>query len=131
MSAEIIMRTIEAVGERCADPVPLVYERLFATHPELAPLFRNDHSGAARGHMFATAIETLMDLLADNAYASHMLQAERVNHANLGVATDLFTAFYGATADAFRDILGPDWTAETDTAWRTLIGRIDALSAAA
>ena len=129
MDAGIIMHTIEAVGARCADPVPLVYERLFAAHPDFAPLFRNDHSGAARGHMFTTAIETLMDLLADDAYASHMLQAERTNHANLGVATDLFTAFYGATAEAFRDILGPDWTGEADAAWRTLIGRIDALSA--
>ncbi|MFO1237760.1 MAG: globin [Alphaproteobacteria bacterium] len=131
MDADIILKTIEAVGERCADPVPLVYERLFAAHPDFAPLFRNDHSGAARGHMFNTAIETVMDLVSGDAYATHMLTAERTNHQNLGVASDLFPAFFGATVDAFRDILGPDWTGEAEAAWTGLLGRIDAASAGA
>ena len=131
MAGNAISQSLERVAELCADPAPLVYARLFEAHPGMAALFVRDVSGAVRGHMLATAIDNLLDLTDDSPIAATLIQAERVNHENLGVPPDVFPAFFSAMADAFRDVLGAEWTPEIDAAWATLLERLAAAAAAA
>jgi hypothetical protein len=41
----------------------------------------------------------------------------------------VFATFFAAVMETFRDLLGAEWTAETDAAWATLLGALDAVVA--
>lgn len=125
MNGELILRSLDLVAERCEDPTPLVYERLFARHPDMEPLFIMDKNGTARGHMLTEAIESLIDFVGPQSYAVSLLQSEHINHGNLGVPSDIFTTFFDNMKESFRSILGDDWTPETDAAWCETLQAID------
>jgi hypothetical protein len=44
--------SLERVAERIGDPVPRVYEALFAAEPQLREMFVGDPTGSVRGEMF-------------------------------------------------------------------------------
>ena len=123
------LRSLELVAERCEDPAPLVYARLFAENPALEALFIRDKSGIVRGQMLSVALEALMDLAGDGHYAAGLLQTERANHDGLGVPMANFDSFFFTVLATFADIAGADWTDEMDAAWRALIDRARALLA--
>ena len=125
--ADLITASLAMLAERAGDPAPLVYARLFATQPDMAALFCNDASGAVRGEMLARVFDTILDYIGDRRWAAHLLVAERDNHAAYGVPPTVFATFFGIIAGTVRDVLGPDWTAETATAWDALL---DAVAAA-
>ena len=120
--AAALAESLDLVAARCADPAPQVYARLFATRPDLEPLFIRDRSGIIRGQMLQVTIETLLDLAnsgdtGTGHYATGLLQTERVNHQGLGVPTDAFDSFYTVLRETLRDIAGNDWTPAMDDAW--------------
>ena len=51
MDAGLILDTLERASERCADPAPLIYRRLFELRPEFRSLFVMDTDGGVRGSM--------------------------------------------------------------------------------
>ncbi len=114
----LIERSLEMVAERVGDPAPLVYARLFAEHPELEALFVRDKVGMVRGNMLQVALECLLDFAGPRAYATHFVASERVNHEGLGVPREMFDRFYATVIATFGAALGPDWTDETQEAWR-------------
>lgn len=124
MSVALIERSLDLVAARAGDPAPLVYARLFAENPELEALFVRDRTGMVRGNMLAVALECLLDVAGTHGYAANFVASERVNHAGLGVPSALFDRFYATIIATFRDVLGPDWTAETEAAWQDAAGRL-------
>lgn len=124
MDKAAIERSLELVAER-GDPTPLVYRRLFAAHPEMEALFVRDVDGGVRGNMLAEAISAILDFIGTNTYGANLMRIEVVNHENLGVPPEVFPAFFASMRDAFADTLGPEWTKETDAAWRGLLVQID------
>lgn len=127
----VIDASLEAVAAACEDPTPLVYEALFARHPEMQDLFILDRSGAVRGQMLAQAIASLVDLAGPRTWGGHLMRAEIVNHEGWGVPPEVFATFYPVVRDAFRDLAGAAWTAEMDAAWDILLARVDATIAKA
>lgn len=128
--AEIITASLSRVSERCADPTPLVYGRLFATNPEMRELFVRDQNDSVKGHMLYEVLEAVLDFEGRGAYARNLIQCEIVNHENLGVPPDVFATFFSVVMETFKDLLGDDWTAEVDRAWRGVIADLDAVTAA-
>ncbi len=126
--AEIIMASLEAVSERCEDPAPLVYQRMFAKHPDMLPLFALDTDNAAREHMLHETLMCVLDLCGEGAYAHNFIANERQNHDQIGVPPEVFDTFYLTMAETFAEILGDDWTPEFDTAWKRLIAKITSLT---
>ena len=61
--AAVITETLDRVTERVADPMPLIFERLFAEMPEVEALFIRDKGGLVRGQMFQVTMESLLDFL--------------------------------------------------------------------
>ncbi len=122
--AAIITETLERVAERVGDPIPLVFQRLFAETPELEALFIRDPAGLVRGQMFQVTMESLLDYLGDQSYGVNLIQIERVNHVGLGVDPEVFDRFYFTVMGAFREILGADWTAEMDAVWTRVVGEL-------
>ena len=121
--AAIIVETLERVSARAGDPMPLVFERLFAEMPEVEALFVRDRGGLVRGQMFQVTMESLLDYLGDKGYGANLVQIERVNHEGLGVEPRMFDRFYWTVMAVFKDVLGAEWTAQMDAVWtRTIAG---------
>lgn len=123
MDAEIIADCLERVAERAGDPAPLVFARLFAENPDIEALFVRDTAGLVRGEMMATTMEALLDSADGDSYAVGLVEIERVNHVGLGVEPEVFDTFFRVVMTVFREILGEDWTDETDAAWRRVLAR--------
>lgn len=119
--AAIIIETLDRVSQRVADPMPLVFRRLFAETPELEALFVRDADGLVRGQMFQVTMESLLDFLGDRSYGANLIQIERINHYGLGVEPEIFDRFYLTVMHTFKDILGTDWTPEMDTVWTRVL----------
>lgn len=126
MNRQAIVQSLELAGERCADPTPLVYDRLFAENPAMEALFVRDTDGSVRGQMLYQVIEAVLDFAGPRVFGPNLMKTEIVNHENLGVPREVFATFFGTVMTIFRDILGADWTAEMETAWQGLLGEIEA-----
>lgn len=132
IDGDAIMASLELVAERCGDPTPQVYSRLFAANPEMEALFIRDTDGLVRGNMLSLALDGIMDFVDTCAYAKNLIRAEIVNHEDVGVPPTVFTTFFATIRDTFREILGSEWTAEMDSAWDALLKALaDTISAPA
>jgi hemoglobin-like flavoprotein len=117
----VVSRTLELVSERCGDPADLVFARLFREQPEVEALFVRDTAGLVRGQMLATVLDGFLDVVSDQAYAAALVEIERVNHVGLGVEPAVFDTFFRVVVDTFREVIGPDWTAEMEKVWARVL----------
>ena len=118
---DTISQSIERAAELAGDPAPLVYEKLFAQQPEMKKLFVLDIDGNAQGHMLSEALNCVFDMLGPKSYAPVLIQCELTNHQGLGVPPRVFATFFDVVTETFRDILGDEWTADTETSWQNLL----------
>jgi hemoglobin-like flavoprotein len=122
--AAIITETLDRLAERVGDPMPMIFERLFAEMPDVEALFIRDKGGLVRGQMFQVTMESLLDFLGDRSYGANLIQIERVNHQGLGVEPEMFDRFYLTVMATFKDILGANWSVEMETVWSRVIGEL-------
>ena len=125
-----IERSFEIAAERCEDLTPLVYRRLFDAHPEARTMFRTEGSEPVKGSMLALTIDAILDFAGERTGHFRLIECEVSSHDAYGTPRELFVAFFGIIAETLREILGADWTADIDAAWRRLLGEIDSLVAA-
>ncbi|ODT88464.1 globin [Phenylobacterium sp. SCN 70-31] len=118
--------SLERIAELGIDPTSHVYDRLFATHPDMKPHFWRDQDGAIRGEMLAKVFEAILDFIGERRYASHMIRNEIITHEGYDVPRDIFATFFATVGRTLKDLLGDDWTAETDHAWSAMLNDIDA-----
>jgi hemoglobin-like flavoprotein len=123
-NAATINASLDAVVAHVGDPGPVVYDRLFADYPDTLALFFLDRDGSRREHMLSVTFETLLDFIGDRAFAANMLRCEVINHQEFGVPPQTFTQFFVVMRDAFRDLLGAEWTADYDAAWTALLNEL-------
>ncbi|MET0675879.1 MAG: globin [Bradyrhizobium sp.] len=129
-SSNPIERSFELAADRCADLTPLVYRRLFQTHPETRTMFRTEGSELVKGSMLALTIDAILDFAGERSGHFRLITSEVSSHDAYGTPRELFVAFFGIIAETLREIVGPDWSEEIDSAWRNLLGEIDSLVAA-
>ena len=128
-SSNPIERSFEIAAEHCEDITPLVYRRLFSEHPETEKMFRTEGSEPVKGSMLALTIAAILDFAGPRTGHFRLIECEISSHDAYGTPRDLFLAFFGIIARTLQEILGDDWSSEIDTAWRNLIGEIEALVA--
>ncbi len=121
LDGAVISQTLDLAGERCADPTPLVYARLFAAHPDMEALFIRDTDGSVRGEMLTRVFEMILDFVDRRAYGAQLIQCEVVTHEGYGVPPTVFGAFFASVADTVRGLIADDWTPTMSEAWRTLL----------
>jgi hemoglobin-like flavoprotein len=129
MDADLITASLELVAERCPDPTPLVYRRLFERQPQMEALFVRDVDASVRGQMLRQVIETILDFVGRGYFAVNMIRSEVVNHEGLGVPAEVFATFFAAVMETFRDILGEAWTPPMAAAWDELLAGLEAAAA--
>lgn len=120
-----IERSLELLAERCPDPTPAVYERLFVEQPAMKAHFWRDKDGAIRGEMLARVFAAILDFIGERRYADHMIGTEMVTHEGYDIPREVFATFFRTVAETVRQILGPDFTPAMDQAWRDLLAEID------
>jgi hemoglobin-like flavoprotein len=120
-----IEASLERLAERCPDPTPAVYARLFADQPAMKAHFWRDTDDAIKGEMLARVFAAILDFIGERRYADHMIGAELITHEGYDVPREVFATFFGTVAATVRDVLGPDFTPAMDRAWRELLAEID------
>jgi hemoglobin-like flavoprotein len=122
-----IQQSFELAAPRCEDLTPLVYRRLFREHPEAEKMFRSEGGDLVKGSMLALTIDAILDFAGDRTGHFRMIQCEVQSHDAYGTPRELFGKFFGLIANTLREILGADWSPETDVAWRKLLAELDEL----
>jgi hemoglobin-like flavoprotein len=112
-------------AERCEDLTPLVYRRLFREYPESQPMFRSQGSDLVKGSMLALTIDAILDFAGERTGSFRMILCEVRSHDAYGTSPELFGQFFGVIAATIRDVVGPDWSPEIDTAWQHLLADLD------
>jgi len=128
-STNQIEHSFELAAERCEDLTPLVYRRLHAEHPETRALFRTEGSELVKGSMLAMTIEAIIDFAGERSGKFRMIECEVMSHDAYGTSRELFFAFFGVIMRTLQEVLGADWTAEMEQAWRELLGEIEMMVA--
>ncbi len=124
-ASNLIQYSFELAAGRCDDLAPLVYRRLFRDHPEAEAMFRSEGSDLVKGSMLALTIEAMLDFAGDRTGHFRMIQCEVQSHDAYGTPRQLFGEFFGVIAATVREILGEEWSAEIDDAWRNLLHELD------
>jgi hemoglobin-like flavoprotein len=120
-----ILRSFELAAERCEDLTPLVYRRLFRQHPEAERMFRTEGSEPVKGSMLQLTIEAILDFAGARTGHFRLIECEVSSHDAYGTPRQLFVAFFAMIAATLQEILGTEWTAEIDAAWRKLLDEIE------
>ena len=92
-------------------------------------MFRTEGSELVKGSMLALTIEAILDFAGERTGHFRLIECEISSHDAYGTPRELFIAFFGVIAQTLRDILGSDWSPETDAAWRKLLDEVKALVA--
>jgi hemoglobin-like flavoprotein len=129
-SSNPIERSFEIAAARCEDLTPLVYRLLFDAHPEAQTMFRTEGSEPVKGSMLALTIDAILDLAGARTGHFRLIECEVASHDAYGTPRTLFVAFFGIVAQALREVLADDWSAEIDAAWQQLLDEIERLVAA-
>lgn len=116
-----VAESLALLAERVGDPKALVYERLFARHPETEALFVMDKGGHVRGQMLAMVLEALLD---GGERLSGLIGIERMNHLGYGVSEDAFDGFYELLLETVREALEEGWTEAMEQGWRARIAAL-------
>src|SRR5262249_31933520 len=108
---------------------PLVYRRLHAERPETRTMFRTEGSELVKGSMLAMTIEAVLDFAGERSGKFRMIGCEVMSHDAYGTPREVFGAFFGVIIRALQEMLGSEWTAEMDRAWRSLLLEIEVMVA--
>jgi hemoglobin-like flavoprotein len=130
-SANPIEQSFELAATRCDDLTPLVYRRLHAERPETLTMFRTEGSELVKGSMLSMTIEAILDFAGPRHGKFRMIECEIASHDAYGTPRELFVAFFGVIARTLQEVLGAEWTADMDDAWRRLQAEIEAIIAEA
>ena len=123
-STNLIERSFELAGERCADLTPLVYRRLHAERPETLTMFRSEGNELVKGSMLAMTIEAILDFAGPRNGKFRMIECEVTSHDAYGTPRELFVDFFRVIRDTLRDVLGREWSRDIDEAWERLLANI-------
>ena len=125
ISSDLIERSFEIAAGRCEDLTPLVYRRLHDEYPETRTMFRTEGSDLVKGSMLALTIDAILDYAGERTGHFRLIECEVSSHDAYGTPRELFLAFFDVIAASLRELLGADWTAEMDEAWRKMLAVID------
>ena len=86
-------------------------------------MFRTEGSELVKGSMLALTIEAILDFAGERSGHFRLIACEVSSHDAYGTPRELFVAFFGVIRETLRELLGEDWSAEIDAAWRTVARR--------
>lgn len=122
--AEVIEASLALAAERGGDLTPRVYARLFATRPDLEPLFGKDVNDSVKGEMLAQVFDSIFDFIGPRVYADHLMRSQSISHDAYNVPPVVFLSFFTVVAETVAEVIGPGWHGEMAAAWQALLVEI-------
>ncbi len=92
------------------------YDRLFAAHPEVKPLFHRSTPGALN-KMFAQKLSAIVDHLDDPKWLGQELATLAANHTGYGVTSEMYAWVGEALIATLAEACGDEWSADAQAAW--------------
>ena len=127
--ASPVTESLGLLAERAGDVTGIVYEKLFAAHPELEALFAMDTDGGVRGSMLSQAFECLIDLAeGPGILAETVIRSERVNHDSYDVPAGMFEVFFAVIREVTKEMAGSNWSPLVEAAWTSVLTDASRLS---
>jgi hemoglobin-like flavoprotein len=121
--AELLRDTLEIVLA-ADDTFPArFYERLFAAHPEVQPMFRS-HSPGAQRKMFAQKLVAIVDHIEDPQWVSRELAALASTHVGYGVTPEMYPWVGEALIATLAEACGEHWSQAAEEAWGAAYARL-------
>ena len=93
------------------------YDRLFAAHPELRPMFHR-HSAGAQHKMFAQKLTAIVDHIDEPQWLERELPALARTHDSYGVTAEMYAWVGDALIATVADACGDRWTPAAHDAWQ-------------
>ncbi|GEM44500.1 globin domain-containing protein [Deinococcus cellulosilyticus] len=94
----------------------IFYQRLFAQHPELKPLFHTDI--AEQAHRLVTMLRWMVEHLSSIDEFQTEVKALGERHVKYGILPEHYNHVGEALIWVFQQTLGEDFTEEVATAWK-------------
>ncbi len=101
------------------------YDRLFAQHPEVVPMFYRNSPGAQR-KLFAQKLVMIVDHVEDPEWLARELLGVAESHAKYGVTPEMYAWVGDALIETLREACDADWSPAAEQAWRKAYARITA-----
>lgn len=121
--AELLRDTLEIVLA-ADDTFPArFYERLFAAHPEVQPMFRS-HSPGAQRKMFAQKLVAIVDHIEDPQWVERELGALAAAHVGYGVTPEMYGWVGDALIATIAEACGDQWSDAAAAAWRAAYAQL-------
>ncbi len=121
--ADVLRELLEEVLANDADFPAKFYARLFATHPEVRPLFFRS-SPDAQQKMFAQKLMLLVDVLDQPERLRKELAGVKASHETYGVTREMYAwvgdALVSAVTDALGERLSPERRHALISGWGTM-----------
>lgn len=125
----LVQESFEKIVPNGATTADLFYADLFATAPEVRPLFKGpmDEQGMKLFSILGVAVKGLRDL----EKIVPVITRLAVQHVEYGVKAEHYSAVGASLLRALEQGLGPDFTEDTRDAWATAYGTLASLMIAA
>ena len=117
-----LLAHMQALVDQRAELGRRFYERLFARHPGVRPLFPADMAGQQR--KLENALELVVHRLADQETLVPLLEDLGRRHAEYGVSPAHFEAVGHQLLETLEEVSGAGWNAELRRAWAHAYDRI-------
>lgn len=99
------------------------YDRLFAQHPEVIPMFYRNRPGAQR-KLFAQKLVMIVDHVEDPEWLARELYEVAASHAKYGVTPDMYAWVGEALIETLGEACAADWSPAAEQAWKSGYARI-------
>lgn len=107
---------LDRLGECDIDLTPAVYEKFFARHSSVRPMF-HDRSRETQGRMLYEVISMLVDAAAQREWVDGMVTTTVCDHGNYGpIGVDDYRMFLETIEQCLRDALDSTGAASADVA---------------
>ena len=123
LAAEILRSSFERAVEKAPDLTHRFYEILFQRYPLTRAMFGR-HSAAKQEKMLADAIAAVLDHLEDAPWLTGTLTGLGAKHAGYGVSDHMYGWVGECLLATFAQVLGDEWTPQTQDAWVAAYGAI-------
>jgi hemoglobin-like flavoprotein len=121
--AEILRETLELTLAADDSFPKRFYDRLFARHPEVIPMFHRNSPGAQR-KMFAQKLTMIVDHVEDPDWLARELRTVAESHVRYGVRPEMYAWIGEALIETLRDACDSDWSESAERAWRSAYAKI-------
>lgn len=122
-TAALLRTSLDTLLNAHPQLTPHFYERLWARHPELRPMFSRS-SADHQARMLQEALVAAVDHAEDAVWLQATLGAMGRRHLDYGVTAPMYDQVGAVLLDTLAALAGPAWTPEVAAAWASTYGAL-------